>query len=963
MDPGLRRDDERGAFAGTTASKMDSRFRGMTPREWIPTSAGQRRADSSFSPAIREGADQRLPANGERESPSTGIVPQGKNLMLTRDFNVSGPELESLFLAQLPQRLARLSSRGDRLHREGWDINTLYLLGDDAAALAIACRDLEADELAEALEALATTVQPLFDPPRVPDSAIGARIATLLDEIRGQSLPVAVQASATQAGVVVPGPVQDQGFPLLVTPPPHYWQRFVGLIARAPIAEPAPPTLDPARAPEPIAPVAIETLPIESAPAESTPTAVPTRSSAPARKMAYHLSRGEPPAAEIDRYLAEQGHDLNTFDGTDELKELLVALPPHLVVIDAAFEGALDEIGALVKRARAEVSERIWFVALANDAELPKRLRAVRAGCDAFIPLPAKPEDVIARIGELIETERSNPYRIMIVEDDRSQTLFAESILRKAGMETLAIMDGLSVLDELDRFRPELILMDLYMPDVDGMELTALIREREAFISTPIVFLSGEHDADKHFEALNAGGDDFLSKPIRPKHLISAVTNRVRRARQMSSRQSSVPVAAAAPAPDGTVAREAVLQRLAECLAMEDARTRAGGLVAFELEDAAALRSRLGDARFERLLAEIASFIAGHAGAHDRIARDGDAGFLLLNSDREATQLDAYAANIRDRLSRETFAAAEGAARLLLDAGVAPFQGSVGDALAMLEAAKTAVAKARASGKHGVFVVHDETKTNDAELARLIRFALDGAGLQILFQPIVSLHGEEHEQFQALLRLKGDDGHQYAAAEIVPVAERAGMIAEIDRWVFAECVAMIVERTRTGRAPRLFLSQSLASVREPERIDWMREVLERNDVRGDSVSLEVTAANAAPAIDDLARFAAAIKPLGLTLTLSGFEAGAAGNALLDAAAVDFIKLSPRYVRVDDDSVRKELRELVAAAHERNRQVIAPRVEDARGAAALWSAGVDFIQGNFVQRAGHDLAFDFHASVM
>ena len=116
--------------------------------------------------------------------------------MLTRDFNITGAELKTLFLAQLPQRLARLSSRGDRLHREGWDINALYLLADDAAALALACRDLEADELADALDALATTVQPLFDPPRVPDSAVGARIATLLDEIRAQRLPVAAQATA-----------------------------------------------------------------------------------------------------------------------------------------------------------------------------------------------------------------------------------------------------------------------------------------------------------------------------------------------------------------------------------------------------------------------------------------------------------------------------------------------------------------------------------------------------------------------------------------------------------------------------------------------------------------------------------------------------------------------------------------------------------------------------------------------
>ena len=233
--------------------------------------------------------------------------------------------------------------------------------------------------------------------------------------------------------------------------------------------------------------------------------------------------------------------------------------------------------------------------------------------------------------------------------------------------------------------------MDLYMPDVDGMELTALIREREAFISTPIVFLSGEHDADKHFEALNAGGDDFLSKPIRPKHLISAVTNRVRRARQMSSRQQPAPVAARRRRADGTVARDALLRRLAECLAMEDART--------PRRRARRVRARgCGDvARAPRRCALRAAL------RRDRRASSPATPVRTTWSRATATRVSccsipiakarsssAYASNIRDRLSRETFAAAEGAAQLLLDAGVCPFQGSVGDALAMLEAAKAA---------------------------------------------------------------------------------------------------------------------------------------------------------------------------------------------------------------------------------------------------------------------------------
>jgi len=872
--------------------------------------------------------------------------------MLTRDYKVHGAELKGLFLAQLPQRLARLSSRGRRLHREGWDINTMHLLADDANALAGACRDLDAQDLAESLDALSALVRPLFDPPRAPEPETATRISTLLDTLDRRQLPAAAQLTVSHAEVVVPGAIQDQGFPLLVTPPSEYWLRFA-TTARA--TEPVQPT------PTPIAETIAAVAEAPPAIAEPEVHAQPTRTNI-ARRTAYHLGRGEPPAADVDRYLGSQGYELTHFHRSDELKELLVALPPQLIVVDAAFEGVLDEIGALVKRARTEVSERIWLIALSNDGELPARLRAVRAGCDAFIALPANTADVLARIGELTDAERANPYRVMIVEDDRSQTLFAESILRKAGMETLAINEGLNALDELDRFRPELILMDLYMPDVDGMELTALIREHEAFISTPIVFLSGEHDADKHFEALNAGGDDFLSKPIRPKHLISAVTNRVRRARQLNARQSAPPAPAAAPAPDGTVSGETLLSRLAEWLAMEDARSRAGGLLVFELEAGAELREKLGEARFDRLLAEVGSFLSGHAGARDLVARESDSGFLLLNPDREIGILESYAANIRDRVARETFAAADGA-RILFDAGVCPFTAAAGDAVAMLNAGRAAIATARQAGKHGAFVVRDATTTPDTDLARHIRFALDGAGLQLLFQPIVSLHGEELEQFQALLRLQGDDGRQYVAAEVVPVAERAGLIAEVDRWVFEQCLAMIVERSQTGRAPRLFLSQSLDSLRDKERIEWMRELLDRHQVRGDSVSLEISVRNAQASIEEAAAYGAAIKPLGLSLTLSGFESGTAGEHLLTALPVDFIKLSPRYLRLDENPVRQELRDLVTLAHERGMQVIAPRVEDARGAAALWSAGVDFIQGNFVQRAGHDLAFDFHASVM
>jgi DNA-binding response OmpR family regulator len=128
------------------------------------------------------------------------------------------------------------------------------------------------------------------------------------------------------------------------------------------------------------------------------------------------------------------------------------------------------------------------------------------------------------------------PYRVLIVEDDRAQALFAEGVLNGAGIEALVASEPRDVIDTMMRTRPDLVLMDLHMPGLSGTELTALIREHEVFLHTPIVFLTGDPDPEKQYEVLECGADDFLQKPIRPRHLIAAIESRVKRARASASR-------------------------------------------------------------------------------------------------------------------------------------------------------------------------------------------------------------------------------------------------------------------------------------------------------------------------------------------------------------------------------------------------------------------------------------------
>jgi len=125
-------------------------------------------------------------------------------------------------------------------------------------------------------------------------------------------------------------------------------------------------------------------------------------------------------------------------------------------------------------------------------------------------------------------------YRVLVVEDDASQALFAEGVLRGAGIHTQSVRNSNDVMPAMDSFRPDLVLMDLHMPGMSGTELTAVIRAHADFAHTPIVFLTGDQDPERQFEALEIGADDFLSKPIRPRHLMAAVHSRIKRARTLA---------------------------------------------------------------------------------------------------------------------------------------------------------------------------------------------------------------------------------------------------------------------------------------------------------------------------------------------------------------------------------------------------------------------------------------------
>ena len=329
------------------------------------------------------------------------------------------------FLRHLPRRVEKIGRRLHHFLQDGWDINGLALLNEDALSLGHACRQHGLDEAGQHFLHLHEVLHDTLQQQALPDQETGERLWNLVEEI-GQAVPMGAEAGAdisTPARVV-----QQSG--RAETPPANYWRRWgedaPDATATAVEEEPAPgitPT------PKPAAKAAPAPRPPVTAMADTTPDVTGIR--------VYHLTEHGPLSLELDQRMEAAGYEVELLDTPEELSELLGALPARLALVDAGFSNQLDEIGATVRAARELSSQPIQLVALSEADDITLRLNAKRAGVDLLLVEPNAAE-VLKRLGQLVSPGGGEPFRVLIVEDDRNQALFAEGILRHAVPRWLA---------------------------------------------------------------------------------------------------------------------------------------------------------------------------------------------------------------------------------------------------------------------------------------------------------------------------------------------------------------------------------------------------------------------------------------------------------------------------------------------------------------------------------------------
>jgi len=674
---------------------------------------------------------------------------------------------------------------------------------------------------------------------------------------------------------------------------------------------------------------------------------------AKAKRICF-LSRDADTVEEVSGRLEEKGIDVRRFSDVRTLPEGMGGAAEAILVLDTRILPRSRDIAPMLSHLERALGERPVWVCIAPSKDIELRLRALRAGADAFFACPVDPDGLASRLLELAGAPGWDCYRILVVDDQPVAAVFAARVLESAGMETRIVGDALEVLDVLEQFRPDLVLMDLHMPGANGIELTTLIREHDELHDTPVVFLSSELDAGKQMHALRVGGDDFIAKPVRPERLIESVRRGVRSSRAM--RGDTV----AGQGRDwitGLMSRSAFLKRLDSLTARRSAPDPGLGVLLIDIDPAeVGGKRRHIDVPMERL----AWVLRERLSASDFAARCGKTRLAVLARRESGDALGDLARTLRAELSSVSAPDA-----LRVGIGIGLFEPRADDALTVMSRAEKALSRTQEGDGTEIGICRPLLATSsavqrDTRLVEIVEKALASQGFHLMHQPIVALRGLPGERYETTLRLQAPDGEYIPAFDFLPPAQRRGLVPAIDRWAMERALDELKRRRHDHPRLRLIVNQTTATLCSEDWPLWFRDQIVARDLIKHRPVLQFQ-------LQELYTHRELVTPrfrelhrLSIKTCVNVSENDAATWDLIDELGIAFVRLPLSTV---DSMGAEESTELVERVHEFGSKVIVARIEHPQDIARVWTSGADFIQGNFLQLPSRNLSFDFSESTL
>lgn len=614
----------------------------------------------------------------------------------------------------------------------------------------------------------------------------------------------------------------------------------------------------------------------------------------------------------IVRHLESTGKDFALTGIVDEIDNKTVAGLFAAKVRAVALRGEPDQVLMVIQREFEALRTR------RSVRQLQASLRESERRCDALLD---SSRDAIAYVHEGMHVRANRAY------------------LEMFGYETFEDIEGLTLLDMVsgenaDDFKALLKRLSRGEKPPKRVELKAVSGAGESF------------DATAEFAQATFEGEPCLQIIFHRKTVNAELVEQLQR-----------------DSATGMYNRSRMLELVEDAISDATKGATSQALLLLEPDNWKSIVEGIGLANTDALMAAIAGRVDKRLGDNQIAGRLGDHTLGILLSDHSDSQVQALVESLLGIGNDGIIEAGQNSITLSVSIGGALLGEKNANTRQLLEQAGNALHSAQAQGaQHSE--IYDPAASEKEEAAReehwleLVRAALQSDGFVLYHQQIISLQDAEGEFSEILLRMNGPSG-EVLPRYFLPVAERAGLMPQIDRWVLEQVIDMLSERAREKRISTFFVKLTPQSLQDETLIPWLSRRMEEAALRPGSLVVEMPESKVLTTLKPAQEFVEALKKTGAQFALEQFGSGLNSFQVLKHVDADYLKIDRSFMAklTDNPENRDKIAEICIKAREAGKLTVAEWVEDAASTPLLFACGVDFVQGNFLQEPEKIIAYD------
>ncbi len=391
------------------------------------------------------------------------------------------------------------------------------------------------------------------------------------------------------------------------------------------------------------------------------------------------------------------GYRVQIVKDITKLEKAIASHSAVAVLIDISYPDGKGWDNRVSEKVREWQHISVPIIFISDRSDQPIRIQAIRAGGAAFFDKPVNIINLIDQLDKLQIPYERQQYRVLIVEAQATIATYHQLILQRVGITSEFLTDPMNMLSCMDEFKPNLILMDMDMPEISGLELIKMIRQIDAYVSIPIVFLSSKGDYSLQMQAMKLGGDDFLTKPLRADHLVETIIHRLERSRTLRSfmiRDSLTGLL------NHTSFRERLGQEINRC-ARQGTKL---ALAMLDLDNFKTVNDTYGHAVGDTVLISVSRILQQRLRKTDIIGRYGGEEFVAILLDANGSDTFNVMDEIRSHFAKiQHFSPREGRFSAAFSCGIA-FYPQFSNAPMLSDAADQAMYAAKSAGRNQVMI-------------------------------------------------------------------------------------------------------------------------------------------------------------------------------------------------------------------------------------------------------------------